>query len=157
MQQALDGDHLKMVVVSVGDQMAFDIHPELAADPQHAGNIGAVQVHVQQPHLIASFSQPQGQVNGHAGLTHAALAAHHQKFVPDVLELFLKTGLVFPFQVMVLAGAHNAVVALTGTHIKPLLFEEPLLLLIKYHAKTAIEQESSLLKDVIALREHNEP
>jgi hypothetical protein len=94
-QQALDGNHLKMIAVSVGDQMTFAIHPERAADPKHARNVRTVHVHVQQSHLVAPLGQPQGQVNSHAGFAHPALAAHDQKFVADVLELLLQTSFIF--------------------------------------------------------------
>jgi hypothetical protein len=121
MQQALNGDYLEMVAVAVGDQMALGIHPELAADPQHAGHVRTVQIHVQQSHLIASLSQTQGQIDRHAGLAHAALAAHHQEFVPDMLKLCLKTGVVFCCRLMRLDAALAPRAALTGAHIKPLL------------------------------------
>jgi hypothetical protein len=112
-----------MVVVSVGDEMSLGIHPEPAADPQHARNVRTVQVHVQQSHLIASKGQTQGQIDGHAGLAHAALAAHDQEFVPDVPELFLKMGFVFSCLVMMLGATLGALAGLTGAHVKPLLVE----------------------------------
>jgi hypothetical protein len=43
--------------------------------------------------------------------------------VPDVSELFLKTGFVFSCLVMMLGATLGALAALTGAHVKPLLIE----------------------------------
>lgn len=57
-----------------------------AFQSQHAWQRRAVQVHVHQAYLETPLGQAQGQLAGHGGLAHPALAAHHQQFAADVVQ-----------------------------------------------------------------------
>ena len=68
----------------------------LAEDAHNAGDVGAVDVNVQQPHALALPGQGGGQVAGDGGFADAALAAVHADFGADGGEAVGDLSLLFP-------------------------------------------------------------
>ncbi len=82
----LDGDDPE-VVKQVRGQVKLGVGQVYGLlQAQHPQDVGAVEVHIHQPHLFAPAGQAQGQANGHAALADAALAAHHHQLVANLLQ-----------------------------------------------------------------------
>jgi hypothetical protein len=75
------------------------------------------------------------------GFPHPTLAAHNQKFVGDVPELFLKTEFVRNRLVLRLTATLGALAVLAGAHFQLLVKTVPGNLQIKLCAKRGLPQQ----------------
>ena len=88
-----------------------------AGGGQHIGGVGAVDVHIQQPHLRPLPGQGDGQIDGDGGLADAALAAVNADFGLDFVQPLANLAFLLPtalnlFQARVLrvllGGSHQS-------------------------------------------------
>ena len=83
----------------------------------------------------------------HPALASPALVALDQEFVPDLPELLLNTGFVFPCLAVMLGVTLPAWAALTGAHSNHPLETPFYFLLVKYCAKGEFSRVREFLKD----------
>ena len=71
---------------------------------------GAVNIHVQNPHLVAAHGKRHGQVDGNGTLAHAALAAHDENLVLHAGQI-----LGNDLELVIMGHGNGRMTLLTGT------------------------------------------
>jgi hypothetical protein len=59
-----------------------------------------VDIHVQEAHSLTGEHERHGEIYGHGALSHAALARHHDDFVPDAAEVGLELATVCEIRII---------------------------------------------------------
>ena len=87
----------------------------LAFRPDHLGDVGAMDIHIADPHMPSLECQTHGEVGGDGALSDPALVAHDEHFVLDSLHPLRDEPAAMPFLVL-LAGL-ILIAYRTGPHV----------------------------------------
>jgi hypothetical protein len=84
-----------------------------------------VEVDIHNPDLEAPVRQSDGKINGGTGFSHAAFAAHNQKFVPDFLECTIDFRILLGMWILLTGRIRNLVHYLCHESVASFDFIQP--------------------------------